>query len=39
METFFHTLDNLVATILALDELRIGAVERLIGIKREGNKS
>jgi DNA-binding transcriptional regulator GbsR (MarR family) len=34
MESFFHTLDNLVATILALDELRIGAVERLVGIKR-----
>ncbi|MGE5222818.1 MAG: GbsR/MarR family transcriptional regulator [Omnitrophica WOR_2 bacterium] len=31
MEDFFHTLDNLVATILALDELRLGAVQRLIG--------
>jgi hypothetical protein len=36
MESFFHTLDNLVATVLALDELRIGEVERLIGIKRSG---
>lgn len=31
LEAFFHTLDNLVAAILALDELRLGAVQRLIG--------
>jgi DNA-binding transcriptional regulator GbsR (MarR family) len=31
MQAFFHTLDNLVATILALEELRAGAVERLVG--------
>ncbi len=31
MEAFFHTLDNLVATILALDELRLGSIQRLFG--------
>jgi DNA-binding transcriptional regulator GbsR (MarR family) len=31
MQSFFHTLDNLVATILALDELRSGAIQRLVG--------
>lgn len=32
---FFRTLDNLVATILALDELRIGALEKLIGLGKD----
>lgn len=31
MASFFHTLDNLVATVMALDELRLGALERIIG--------
>ncbi len=31
MLTFFHALDNLVATILALDELRQGTIQRLFG--------
>ena len=31
MQSFFHSLDNLVATILALDELRSGAIQRLVG--------
>jgi DNA-binding transcriptional regulator GbsR (MarR family) len=35
MESFFHTLDNLVATILALDELRSGAIQRLVGGLKE----
>jgi DNA-binding transcriptional regulator GbsR (MarR family) len=38
MERFFNTLDNLVATILALDELRSGTLERLLGGKREKGK-
>lgn len=28
---FFRTLDNLVATLLALDELRLGALEKMLG--------
>lgn len=36
LESFFHTLDNLVATLLALDELRTGVIERLFGIKHDG---
>lgn len=35
MAGFFRTLDNLVATLLALDELRLGALEKLLGIRRE----
>ncbi len=31
MEAFFHTLDNLVATVLALDELPVGAMQKLVG--------
>ena len=38
MERFFNTLDNLVATILTLDELRVGTLERLLGGKREKGK-
>ncbi len=30
MEDFFHMLDNLVATVLALDELRVGALQKLV---------
>jgi DNA-binding transcriptional regulator GbsR (MarR family) len=35
MRSFFHTLDNLVATFLALDELRAGTIERLFGSRKE----
>jgi len=31
MKSFFNTLDNIVATLLALDELRLGTVQRLFG--------
>jgi len=34
MQSFFHTLDQVVAMLLALDEMRIGALEKLLGIKR-----
>ena len=30
LESFFHNLDSVVATILALDELRLGAVRKLV---------
>jgi DNA-binding transcriptional regulator GbsR (MarR family) len=36
---FFHTLDNLVATIMALDELRGNALERILGNRRSGDPS
>ncbi|MEW5868936.1 MAG: MarR family transcriptional regulator [Chloroflexota bacterium] len=36
MQAFFHTLDNLVATFLALDDLRSGALERLLGVHHNG---
>jgi DNA-binding transcriptional regulator GbsR (MarR family) len=39
MERFFNTLDNLVATALALDELRAGTLERIMGGKREKGQS
>ncbi len=41
MERFFNSLDNLVATVLALDELRVGTLERILAGKRErqGSKS
>ena len=31
MKSFFNTLDNIVATLLALDELRLSTVQRLFG--------
>jgi DNA-binding transcriptional regulator GbsR (MarR family) len=31
MQNFFHTLDNLVAAFLALDEFRLGAIQKLLG--------
>lgn len=31
MDSFFRTLDNLVATVLALEDLRLGAVQKLVG--------
>ncbi len=33
MQEFFRGLDNLVATALALDELRLGAIERMLGLR------
>lgn len=38
MVAFFRTLDNLVATLLALDEFRLGALERILGGNRESDK-
>jgi DNA-binding transcriptional regulator GbsR (MarR family) len=35
MESFFHTLDNLVATVLALDELRLGTVQKMFGREKK----
>jgi DNA-binding transcriptional regulator GbsR (MarR family) len=32
MQSFFHTLDNLVAAFLALDEFRLSALEKLLKI-------
>jgi DNA-binding transcriptional regulator GbsR (MarR family) len=34
MESFFHGLDNLVATLLALDELRLNTLQKLTGSKK-----
>lgn len=31
MQTFFHAVDNLVAAFLALDEFRLGALQKLLG--------
>ena len=31
MESFFNSLDNIVATLLALDNLRLGSVSKLFG--------
>jgi len=31
MQSFFHTLDNLVAAFLALDEFRLAALQKLLG--------
>lgn len=31
MKRFFNTLDNLVGTLVALDELRMGSIQRLFG--------
>ncbi len=38
MQSFFHTLDNLVAAFLALDEFRLGALQKLLGKKEESSK-
>ncbi len=35
MQVFFNSLDNLVALILSLDELRLGALERFLGNHKE----
>jgi len=34
IQSFFNSLDNLVAMVLALDELRISALERFLGNKK-----
>ena len=38
MVSFFHSLDNLVSTILALDELRLGALEKLLAVRQNNSK-
>jgi DNA-binding transcriptional regulator GbsR (MarR family) len=35
MQSFFHSLDQLVAAALALQEFRLSALERLLGIRRD----
>jgi HTH-type transcriptional regulator, glycine betaine synthesis regulator len=37
MQSFFRSLDSLVATLLALDEFRLGALEKLLGVRKNGN--
>ncbi len=39
MESFFHTLDNLTMTVLTIDELRAGAVQRLVEGLNKGRKT
>ena len=39
MQSFFHTIDNLVAAFLALDEFRLGALQKLLGTRGEGKPS
>ena len=39
MQAFFHTLDNLVAAFLALDEFRLGALQKLLGKSGETKPS
>jgi HTH-type transcriptional regulator, glycine betaine synthesis regulator len=34
MQSFFRSLDKLVATLLALDEFRAGALEKLLGARK-----
>jgi DNA-binding transcriptional regulator GbsR (MarR family) len=36
MQSFFRSLDNLVAMLLALDEFRAGALEKLLGLRKNG---
>jgi DNA-binding transcriptional regulator GbsR (MarR family) len=36
MQSFFRSLDSLVATLLALDEFRAGALEKLLGVRKNG---
>lgn len=35
LQSFFNSLDKLVATVITLDELRPGTIERLLGISDE----
>jgi len=36
MQRFFNSLDNIVGTLLALDDLRLSSLQKLLG-KRNGN--
>jgi len=36
IQGFFHSLDSLVATVLALDELRVGTIQKLFGKTNQG---
>jgi len=36
MQSFFRSLDSLVAALLALDEFRAGALEKLLGPRKNG---
>jgi DNA-binding transcriptional regulator GbsR (MarR family) len=38
MQSFFHSLDNLVATVLALDELRLGALDKILVFRQNDKK-
>jgi DNA-binding transcriptional regulator GbsR (MarR family) len=38
MQRFFNSLDNIVATLLALDNLRLNSVSKLFGSKSAGNE-
>jgi len=38
MQAFFRSLDQLVAAALALEEFRVGALERLLGITRRNDE-
>jgi len=35
MKSFFNTLDKLVATVLALDDLGLGTIKKLFGKNKE----
>ncbi|MFN2138677.1 MAG: GbsR/MarR family transcriptional regulator [Candidatus Promineifilaceae bacterium] len=37
MQRFFNTLDNIVATLLALEELRLSSIRSLFGKKKNGD--
>ena len=39
MQSFFNTLDNIVATLLALDEMRLNSLLKLMGRMSGGNSS
>lgn len=36
IQGFFHSLDSLVATVLTLDELRLGTIQKLFGKTNQG---
>jgi len=38
MKRFFNSLDNLVAMLIALDELRLGNIQRLFGKSKDAEK-
>jgi len=39
MQRFFNSLDNIVATMLALDDLRLSSLSKLLGKTKNGNQS